>query len=207
MHGLMLISGGIDSPVAAALMLQQNVRLSALFFDAWPFSDKEQLDKVNSLVEHLRTKYNSEIPLYRVPHAKNLTEIGRACSRKIGCVLCRRMMLRIAGELARSNDMDFLVTGESLGQVASQTLRNLRAENPASKLFIIRPLIGLDKIEIENRAKNLGTYDISIEPGMCCTMAPKYPVTYAENSRVIDEETHLNLLELVENALNNAKIT
>jgi thiamine biosynthesis protein ThiI len=103
--------------------------------------------------------------------------------------------------------MDYLVTGESLGQVASQTLKNIRCENPASSLFIVRPLIGLDKIEIESLARKFGTYEISILPGTCCSMAPKYPVTYSNPNQVNVEENKLNLSDMVENARKNTKIT
>jgi thiamine biosynthesis protein ThiI len=203
----MLISGGIDSPVAAGMMLQRKVELSAVFFDAWPFADKEQRAKVKKLINHLEDLFNTKIPFYVVPHAETLKEIGRSCKRNSGCVLCRRMMLRVSSELGRQNGMDCLITGESLGQVASQTLGNLRTETSSSSLFIVRPLIGLDKIEIEKKAKEFGTYDISIEPGMCCSMAPKYPSTCSQPSRIKEEESHLNLLFLVKNALENTKKT
>jgi thiamine biosynthesis protein ThiI len=206
LHGLILISGGIDSPVAAALMLQQKIKLSSVFFDAHPFADKEQLDKVKMLVDHLQNIFKTEIPLYQVPHAKNLTEIGRNCSEKSTCVLCRRMMLLIASELGKSKGMDILITGESLGQVASQTLSNLLVENSASSLLVVRPLIGLDKIEIEKKAQMFGTYQISIMPGMCCTMAPKYPLTYGNLDKIKDEELKLNLMFLVNYALENTKL-
>lgn len=206
LHGLLLISGGIDSPVAAALMLEKEVKLSAVYFDTRPFADKEQVDKVHKLIRHLQDYFKVNIPLIQVPHGKNLTEIGRNCSRKYGCVLCRRFMLRIASELGKNNKNEFLVTGESLGQVASQTLPNLKAENSASSLLILRPLIGLDKIEIENFAREYGTYEISILPGMCCSMAPKFPSTNAAITRIKLEETNLNLTVLVENSVKNAKI-
>lgn len=205
MHGLVLLSGGIDSPVAAALMLQKKVKLSAVFFDAWPFSDREQIDKVKQLVGQLEKYYSTKIDLYSIPHKESLTEIGRCCFRKLGCVLCRRIMLRTASEFGRKEGMEFLVTGESLGQVASQTLSNIRTENPASSLFIMRPLIGFDKIEIESKAKEIGTYTISIQPGMCCTMAPKYPVTKANLSRIMQEESKLDLNFLMKKALENTK--
>jgi thiamine biosynthesis protein ThiI len=202
----MLISGGIDSPVAAGMMLERKVKLSAAYFDAWPFADREQLGKVRELVEHLEKKFETEITLYQVPHKKNLTDIGRLTERKMGCVLCRRMMLRVASELAVAKNLGFLVTGESLGQVASQTLRNLRCENPASQLLIVRPLIGLDKIEIEAKAQQFGTYQISIQPGMCCSMAPKFPTTYANCDSIISQEKKLNLAELLNYSLENTKI-
>ena len=207
MRGLVLISGGIDSPAAAGLMLNQKVELSAVYFDTWPFSDSEQVEKVKKIIDQLKSYFNTEISLYKVPHGNTLTEIGRSCNRKMGCVLCRRMMFRTASRLGRSKGLEFLVTGESLGQVASQTLKNIRSENNASSLFIIRPLIGLDKIEIEALAKKFGTYDISILPGTCCSMAPKYPLTHSNPNQVKAEENKLNLLDLVENAIKNTKIT
>ena len=206
MHGLVLLSGGIDSPVAAGVLLGKGVRLSALYFDAWPFADREQLDKVNQLTATLIDHFSTEITLFSISHKDNLREIGRCCDRKMGCVLCRRIMLRTASEFGKRNGMDFLVTGESLGQVASQTLGNIRSENPASELFILRPLIGLDKIEIEQKAREFGTYDISIQPGSCCTMAPKYPATNANPVITDQQERKLNLSFLIEKAIETAKI-
>ena len=130
-------------------MLKKKMKLTAVYFDAWPFADKEQVDKVKQLIDQLSYYFGAEVPLYSIPHQESLTEIGRCCERKMGCVLCRRIMLRAAGEFGQRNGVDLLVTGESLGQVASQTLSNIRSENPASPLFILRPLIGMDKIEIE----------------------------------------------------------
>ena len=187
-------------------MLGKGVRLSALYFDAWPFADREQADKVRQLTGQLSQHFSTDITLYSISHKDNLTEIGRCCERRMGCVLCRRIMLRIASEFGSRNGMDFLVTGESLGQVASQTLSNIRSENPASHLFILRPLIGLDKIEIEEKARQFGTYDISIRPGSCCTMAPKYPVTNADVNMADRQEYRLNLSFLIERAIETAKI-
>jgi thiamine biosynthesis protein ThiI len=114
------------------------------------------------------------------------------------CVLCRRMMFRVAERLARRVDAQFLVTGESLGQVASQTLANLNVEERATSLPILRPLIGFDKVEIERIAKSIGTYGISTMPGLCCTMAPKKPSTYARHQDASHEEGNVDIEELAD---------
>ena len=110
-------------------------------------------------------------------------------------------MFRVAEKLAGSNGAEALLTGESLGQVASQTLRNIKTESQAVELPILRPLIGLDKIEIEAIAKEIGTYEISILPGMCCTIVPKRPSTFSRLDMVLEEENNTNINKLVETSL------
>jgi len=114
------------------------------------------------------------------------------------CVLCRRMMLRVAENLAGRYGAECIVTGESLGQVASQTLANIVVEEQATSLPVVRPLIGLDKVEIERMAKELGTYETSIGPGQCCTGAPQKPSTRSRLSDTLDEETKVDLVRLAE---------
>jgi len=119
------------------------------------------------------------------------------CRPNLHCVLCRRMMLRVAGELGKRQGAFAIVTGESLGQVASQTLTNIATEFPAAPLPVLRPLIGLDKQEIVEMAKRIGTYEISIQPGNCCTAVPERPATKAGIGFVEAEERGLDIQAMV----------
>jgi len=201
-----LISGGIDSPVAAHLALTKGAEVVALHFDNKPFSDEKQTEKAKLLVKKLEERSNGKIKLYIIPHGKNLLEIARNSIRRFGCVLCRRMMFRIAEHVAERERADAILTGESLGQVASQTLKNIRVEEEAVNIPIIRPLIGFDKVEIEKIAKDIGTYEISIMPGSCCSIVPDKPATQAKLDKIRDEEKELDLGKLLRNTTNEAEI-
>lgn len=201
MKAIMLLSGGIDSPVAMALALEQGIDLIACHFVNYPFADDRDQKKVMQLLELFGKRFNKKIKLYLVPHGSNLTEFARKCERKIGCVLCRRMMLRVASKIAEKENASAIITGESLGQVASQTLDNLKTEFQAASLPLIRPLIGLNKQEIENLAKKFNTYNISIQPSICCHATPEKPATRASIEQALGEESKLDL-----NALANAAI-
>jgi thiamine biosynthesis protein ThiI len=203
---LSLISGGIDSPVASYLMLERGAELATLYLDNQPFTDEKMKTKVITQVERLKRVSKLKIKLYIVPHGENQKMFARNCDRHVGCILCRRMMFRIGEALATREHAVALVTGESLGQVASQTLQNIRVESSAIKMPVIRPLIGLDKIEIERIAKDIGTYDISISPGLCCTIVPKKPSTNAAIERIIEEEKKVNMDSLLKEALKEVEI-
>jgi thiamine biosynthesis protein ThiI len=203
---LSLISGGIDSPVATYLMVERGAQVSALYFDNRPFTDEKTKNKVIQLVDQLRKITSNEIKLYIIPHGNNQKMFARNCNRHVGCILCRRMMLRLAERLADKINAHGLITGESLGQVASQTLQNLNVENQVVKIPIIRPLIGLDKLEIEAIAQKIGTYDISILPGLCCTIVPKKPSTNADLNRILSQEKNVDIDILVEQSLEKLEI-
>ena len=140
-----LISGGIDSPVAAHLMLNRGVELVMVHFDNRPFTDDAEVDKVRELITRLR-EIHGDMPAYLVPHGETAQlAVAKGTPRRLGCVLCRRMMFRVAAAIARKEGAVGIVTGESLGQVASQTLANIRAETSAlDGRPGIRPLIGID---------------------------------------------------------------
>jgi len=198
LRGLVLLSGGIDSPVAAYLMGRQGLDLVMVHFDNRPFTSDEEVEKAIGLMRQVDKALERESKRLLVPHGKAQAELAKCCRRNMECVLCRRMMLRVAERLAQRHQADFIVTGESLGQVASQTLANIRVEERATRLPVLRPLIGLDKVEIERIAKEIGTYEISIRPGLCCTIAPKKPSTYSRLDSALEEETKVDIERLAE---------
>ena len=201
---LALISGGIDSPVAIHLMLRKGHDIIALHMDNRPFTDEAQIDKVKMLVKKLKEVHGRDIPLYLAPHGSPTQETiaERISVRRYQCVMCRRMMLRVTEAFARKMGADALLTGESLGQVASQTLKNIYVESQAIDIPVIRPLIGFDKEEIISIAKEIGTYEISIMPSVCCTIVPRKPAINARLKDVLREEEKLPVRSLVETALN-----
>ena len=196
-----LISGGIDSPVATHMMIERGAEIIAIHFDNRPFTDDGQFEKTRALINHMEKSNNVKIRIWIVPHKDCHVAFAKHCRRNLHCVLCRRMMLRVSEQVAEREGADALLTGESLGQVASQTLRNIKTESQAVKMPILRPLIGLDKLEIEEIAKRIGTYEISILPGMCCSIVPKKPSTYSRLETVLEEEGKVDIHELVADSL------
>jgi len=203
-RGIVLLSGGIDSPVAAYLMGRQGLDLVLAHFDNRPFTSDKEVEKAVGLMKRLDAALGTNSTKLLVPHGKAQEELSRTCRRNMQCVLCRRMMFRVADRLARKLDAQFIVTGESLGQVASQTLANMNVEERATSLPILRPLIGFDKVEIERVAKSIGTYEISIMPGLCCTVAPKRPATYARGEDAEHEEAKLQVERLADEEADGA---
>jgi thiamine biosynthesis protein ThiI len=201
-----LLSGGIDSPVATQLMVERGAEVVAVHFDNRPFTGEGQIKKMKSLVSHLEDLNNKEIKAIVVPHKDSHIAFTQNCKRNLHCVLCRRMMFRISEKIAQNEGATALLTGESLGQVASQTLRNIRTESQAVKIPILRPLIGLDKLEIEKIAKRIDTYEISILPGACCDIVPKLPSTYSKLEVVLGEEQKVDTKGLVEEAINGISL-
>jgi thiamine biosynthesis protein ThiI len=206
MKGVMLISDGIDSPVAADMMLARGLELHFLHMDNQPFTDDAPLNKVISLCNHLFENHGRQFTLSTVPYGKAIQmQIARMENRHYQCVICRRMMYRIAEALAEDIGADVIVTGESLGQVASQTLRNLFVEEKVVTIPILRPLIGMDKSEIMAYGRERGTYDISIEPGLCCTLAPDKPKTYADPAKVEALELSFDVKAIISEAITGRK--
>ncbi|WP_019176166.1 tRNA 4-thiouridine(8) synthase ThiI [Methanomassiliicoccus luminyensis] len=199
-----LLSGGIDSPVAADLIGRNGAEVVLLHMDNRPYSDNAVIDKVQKLAGQLARGLGRDVPLYVAPHGYDQLMISRHCRRELQCVLCKRTMLKVARNVARDLGADAVVTGESLGQVASQTLHNLAAEENGLGFPVLRPLIGLDKLEIENIAKRIGTYDISIQKSMPCSAVPFHPATMATVEMIRVQEGNLDLEKLAEEAAEEA---
>lgn len=173
-----LLSGGIDSPVAAYLIASRGCKPVYIHFHSAPYTNRASINKVREIVK-LMEGYHFETRLYLVPFAKLQKEIVLKCPAELRVLLYRRFMMRIADRIARSERAHALVTGESIGQVASQTLPNLRSIEAASTLPVLRPLIGFAKEEIVTRAEAIGTYPISIQSDQdCCSyLMPRQPAT------------------------------
>jgi thiamine biosynthesis protein ThiI len=200
-----LISGGIDSPVAAYRMMQRGCRLIFVHFHSAPYLDKTSQEKVRELLKMLtRHQFNSR--LFLVPFGEIQRQIVAAVNRPLRVVLYRRMMLRIAESIARKEKAKALVTGESLGQVASQTLENMSVIQQAATLPILRPLVGMDKQEIIDQARRIGTFDISSIPDQdCCQLfVPKHPATKAKSHEVEEAETKFEVKAMVALGVENA---
>jgi tRNA uracil 4-sulfurtransferase len=200
-----LISGGIDSPVAAYVMAMRGAEMVLLHMDNRPYSDDTGIEKVQDLRDRLELVTGRSIRLFVAPHGRNQEIIASACRKGFQCVLCKRTMLRAAAAFASKTGADAIVTGDSLGQVASQTVQNLRAESLDVGMPILRPLIGLDKIEIESIAKRIGTYDISTRTPSACSIVPKRPVTMARIDLVFDELKRLDHDEMIFYATEHAE--
>jgi len=202
--GILLISGGIDSPVAGYLGIKRGVQIDALHFWSYPITSERAREKVIDLCRVLK-EYNPYLKLYIAPFAEIQTTIMEKCPERYRVIIMRRMMMRVASELAKKTGALAIFTGENLGQVASQTLESLKAIGSASEKTIIRPLVCFDKQEIIQIARKIGTYEISCLPYEdCCTVfVPKHPVTKPKMELVHRAEEDLAVSELVENCVQN----
>ena len=202
-----LISGGIDSPVSSWLMMKKGCEVTLLHFHSFPLVSKASIEKVKELAKIL-SEYQRIIKLYLVPFHKIQLEIKTKIPAKYRILLYRRFMFRIAERIAEKEKAKALVTGESLAQVSSQTLPNLAVIEEVTKLPVLRPLIGMDKVEIVDLAKEIGTYEISIKPQEdCCSLfVPKHPATKARVEVVKELEKKLKVKKLVNDALKNVEV-
>ncbi|HEX3203553.1 MAG TPA: tRNA uracil 4-sulfurtransferase ThiI [Nitrospiraceae bacterium] len=202
-----LLSGGIDSPVAAYRMMKRGCKTVFIHFHGRPYVSRASEEKVRDIVETL-TRYQSYSRLFLVPFGDIQRQIVLGAPAPLRIVLYRRMMVRIAEELARRERCWGLVTGDSLGQVASQTPQNLTAVEDAATLPILRPLIGMDKIEITEQAQRIGTFHTSIEPDQdCCRLfVPPHPTTRAETDQVRKVERGLDVDGLTKQGLERLEL-
>lgn len=203
---LLLISGGIDSPVAAYMMAKRGVAVSAIHFVSPPYTSGRALQKVELLCEKL-TPYTGRIPFFCIPFTEIQEAIREHCPEELFTVIMRRMMMRVATEVAKRNEINVLVTGESLAQVASQTLNALSCTNAATPLLVLRPLIGMDKTEIIEISRKIDTFETSILPYEdCCTVfTPRHPKTKPQLAFVEAAEQAFDFAPLIQRAADGAE--
>ena len=188
--GLVLLSGGIDSPVASFMMAKRGMRINFVTFHSFPFTSRQALEKIKELTDILSI-YTGKTRLYSMNILKIQEAINSKTKKELATILTRRVMMRLAERLSETMNYQALITGESLGQVASQTMGGLTCTNASmERLPVFRPLIGMDKTEIIDIAKEIGTYEKSIEPfeDSCVIFAPKHPVTNPKLEDVLAEE-------------------
>ena len=191
--GLVLLSGGIDSPVASFMMAKRGMCINIVTFHSFPFTSRQALEKIKELTDILSI-YTGKTRLYSMNILKIQEAINSKTKKELATILTRRVMMRLAERLSETMNYQALITGESLGQVASQTMGGLTCTNASmERLPVFRPLIGMDKTEIIDIAKEIGTYEKSIEPfeDSCVIFAPKHPVTNPKLEDVLAEEAKI----------------
>lgn len=204
---LLLLSGGIDSPVAGYLMARRGVKINAVYFHSHPYTSERAKDKVKELARLLR-EYTGSLRLFIVPFTDIQMEIIEKCPEDELTIIMRRFMAAIANNLAEKHKIQSLTTGESIGQVASQTMEGLVVSSDAASIPIFRPLIAMDKVDIMDIARQIGTYETSILPYEdCCTIfVPKHPKTKPILGLIKNSESKLDVEKLINDSVKNAEI-
>lgn len=206
-EGLLLLSGGIDSPVAGFLMAKRGMNINAIHFHSYPFTSKRAHQKAMDLAKIL-SAYTGKMTVYSVNLAEIYKAISKNCPRRETTILSRRFMMRIANKISEKYSYQALITGESLGQVASQTIESVSVINDSSKLPILRPLIAMDKKDIIEISEKIDSYDKAIEPyDDCCSIfAPDSPVTKPKLKYIEKSEENLDIEELENQAIASMEI-
>ena len=205
--GLLMISGGIDSPVSGFLSQKRGMELECIYFDSPPHTSIEARNKVESLIKVLTT-YQTNIRLHIIPFTHIQEEIYKNCDPTYLITIMRRMMYRISERVAEEIQADVIINGENVGQVASQTLKSIRCINSVITLPVLRPVVCFDKLEIIDISKKIKTYDISILPFEdCCTIfVPKHPIINPSIEKCIEEENKINYEPLIKEAVEQRTI-
>ena len=206
-RGLLLLSGGIDSPVAGFLMAKRGVLVDCLHFHSYPFTSERAEEKVKKLAEDI-SNFSGELTFYSVNILDIQKEININCPEDEMTIISRRFMMRVADKIARDNGYDCIITGENLGQVASQTIDGLKVTDAITEKIVFRPLIGMDKVNIIDIAKDIDTYETSILPYEdCCTVfLPKHPLLTPSIEGIEKSEEPLDCDKLVEEAIGKMNI-
>ena len=201
-RAMLMLSGGIDSPVAGHMIAKRGAAIDAVYFETPPYTGEAAAEKVRTLAEKL-TEYCGEIYLHSISLTEIQETLAATCKEKLFTLLLRRFMVRCASRLGEKYGAGCIITGESLGQVASQTMQALGVTDAVSTLPILRPCIGLDKDEIVVRARSIGTFETSILPYEdCCTVfTPKHPDTRPDINEILEEEAKLDVDALVDRAM------
>ncbi len=207
LRAVCLLSGGIDSPVAAFEIMKRGISPVLVHFHSMPYTPPATIEKIKRLAQTLRQFNPYPMELWLVPLLNIQQQVKENCTERFRTILYRRFMLRIAEEFCRRFHSQAIVTGEALGQVASQTISNIAAIEGITKTPIFRPLITLDKSQIIEKAKKIGTFEISVEPheDTCILFAPENPATQARVEKITEEEEKLPIYELVFNAIDHAE--
>lgn len=203
-----LISGGIDSPVAAWMMAKRGIELTAVHFASPPYTSERAEQKVVDLLSKV-SEYSGRMTMFTVPFARVQEQIREKCPEEFFTLIMRRFMMRVAEKIAQREDCSALITGESLGQVASQTLQAIVCTDAAAGMPVFRPLIGMDKTEIIDIARSIDTFDISIQPFEdCCTVfTPKHPRTRPDLRYLLEAEQALDCDTLIQECVEGVKLT
>jgi thiamine biosynthesis protein ThiI len=207
-RALLLLSGGIDSPVAGWMALKRGLALDSVHFHSPPYTSAAARDKAVSIARELAGWRGRSSRIYLVSITAAQRALAAALPERVWTLALRRFMLRIAEALARRSGYGALVTGDSLGQVASQTLENLAAVDRAVEVSVLRPLVGFDKAEIINQARRIGTYTLSVQPhpDCCVVFAPRHPETRARAEELTALESRLSVADLVDAAVASVEV-
>lgn len=205
--GVLMLSGGIDSPVAGFMLARRGMRLDAVHFHSYPYTSEAAKEKVETLCKMV-SEYAGSMNLYVVKFTHIQEEIHEKCPEELMITMMRRLMMRITEKIASSHSGQAIITGESLGQVASQTIESITSSNSVVKMPVLRPLIALDKLEIIEIANKIGTYDTSILPYEdCCTVfLPKFPAIKPKMETILKAESALDVETLVNEAIENLEV-
>ena len=205
--GMTLLSGGIDSPVATWMMAKRGMMIEAVHYHSYPYTSERAREKVIELAQ-IVSQYTGRFKMHVINLLPIQEEIVKNCPEEETTIHVRRFMMRIAEKLAKEAECQALITGEDLGQVASQTAEALVVTDSVVSMPVFRPLIGMDKIEIMDRAQEIGTYEKSIEPYEdCCTVfLPKHPATKPRLEKILESESRLDIETLVKNAIVSQEI-
>lgn len=201
MKAILLLSGGIDSPVAAHLMQKKGFELVAVHFYNKHIGDIDTMGKCKELCGILGID-----KLHTIPFDEQQAEVVRKCEHKYYYIITRRLMWRVAEKIAERERAGYLITGENLGQVASQTISNMAVTNAVVKIPVLRPILCNDKNETIKIAREIGTYEISSGPEVCCLFGPKHPATHSTIESIEDEEKKIDVARLVDKAIQSAEV-
>ncbi|TFG01820.1 MAG: hypothetical protein EU540_02765 [Promethearchaeota archaeon] len=202
-----LLSGGLDSPIAAYLMMKKNFSPVFLSFLTSDDEENSMKKKVVRIVQKLAQHTKEKVKLYFINHDHNLERFKRKCERKLTCILCKRLMIRIAKGIGKIENTNIIVTGDILGEQASQTLDNLYAYNDLlEEFFLLRPLIGRDKLEIIKINEKIGLYEITSQGSAGCQYNPQFPETHAKPNEIKGEELLINYDDLIKKSIEKAEI-
>jgi len=201
-----LISSGIDSPVATYLLSKKADEIILVHADIRPLTDDKEIKNFIKLAKFLKKHISCSMKVYLVPHGDSLSVFKQNCKDRFTCVFCKRMLLRYAEKIAEKESADATIMGDSLGQVASQTLQNICTIEQAVNIPVLRPLIGLDKEDIVKIGKEIGTYDLSIALSDGCSAVPKKPATRTKLEHILEEEKKIDVRDLVKKAISKSEL-